>query len=452
MREEFPSSWIAQIESQVCNTRYYTDARIILEENLLLYLQNGILKRCIRGMDRGLGVRAITPHGSVFSSITHPYASEINQMFHHVARRSDTLPNTSRGSSLHVPTQVRDEFMNASPYSPREILEWLRERLPRFDNEINYTIVLKVTNKTQLFCNSEDAFLYYDVSRFFLHIGAVCKENHGSYTSSDVGGTGNLETLEKDQPLTEFIESVGRRASRLSRAHSPPLGSRKVLLDQKFSGLIAHEIGHLFEVDSNSNSNSLKCLNEITIPKIDIRDKEGPETNYGWTPVDDEGVKGGEVVLIKDGEIHQSLHTLQTAALTHEIPMGNGRAEGFDTLPQSRMRNTYLITNHDPWRQRDLWEESSGELFVEGGEGGIRVDSDHFLFYPAAIYRIGEKGDKEDLFLPTRLEGSVREILENIEAVGNDIRFFSSLCHSRNQNIPVSSGGPLMKTRLRIGG
>lgn len=448
--KEFPPSWIALAESFLEKARHYTDVRITSHKNVDLFLHNKELKQCKGGSYSGLSVRSITPAFTAFACTSNPHSQTIKRIFNKVERRADSLGKGDLPVSA-LPADVKGEFKNNDVHSsPGEIAAWLQERIPPLDVGTHVDMVLRIIEERKMVINSENSRLYLDVIYLYLHIDAAYRDkNHFTYFSSDLGGSGSLENLEeKDHSLTETIESLVRCARRLSEASSPPEGMREVILDSKLSGLIAHEIGHTFEADSNTFSPHL--LNDVSIPNISIKDNGGSKDVFGWTPFDDEGVKSREITLIKEGEVYQKLHTLQTAAKMNEEPLGSGRAENSSACPMSRMRNTYLMTESEGWSREALLEDSPGALFMEGREGGIKVSSDHFILYPAVIYRVG-KGDLENTCIPVSLDGKVKEILENIDAVGKDVQFFPSYCQKRNQGVPVSMGGSLIRTKLRVG-
>lgn len=451
MTKEFQPSCAAVAESLLEKTHHYTDARLTSHRELNLYLYNNELRSCTRGNKFGLSVRSITPRFTAFTTTTNPNSETVGKMFNRVERRIDKSgKEDTHLLEERIPKDVRAEFKESDMHrTVEEIVAWMRERIYQPNAETDVEVFLRIIEEKKIFLNSENSRLFFDVVRLYLHVGAFFKSAGNFFHSfDDLGAIGSLENLE-DKNLTETTESIAQRASLLSRSHSPSEGMREVILDSKLSGLIAHEIGHMFETDSDTFSPHL--LKDICIPKISIKDTGGTKNLYGWTPFDDEGVKSKQISLIREGEIDQNIHTLQTAARMNEEPSGGGRAEEFSTRPRSRMRNTYLTAESEGWSREALFEDSAGALFVVGGEGGIRVGSGHFVFYPEAIYELGKKGSLDSVCLPCSLEGSVGEILGNIDAAGKDVQFFPTYCQSRGQRVPVSAGGSVVRTKLKIG-
>lgn len=447
MTEEFSPSWISFLENLLAEPGPYTDARFTSQNTVSLYLRNRELQYCRRGESAGLSVRSMTPEVTAFSSTTNLNAQTVKEMVACVKRRAEHGEGTL---DLSVVPCERAEYKNNDlNHSVDDIVLWLRERIPSMDG-VNTDLLLMITEEKKMFLNDKGSQLFLDVARLYFHVGAASENaGHSAYAGGDIGGLRSLEAFEEENNLTEIMESCIQRARHLSESHSSPKGVKRIILDSGLSGLLAHEVGHMFEADSHSFSPHL--LKEISIPRISVRDTGEPETLYGWTPFDDEGVESREVSLIKEGNVHQNIHTLRTALSASEEPQGNGRAEKFSVLPKSRMRNTY-VTGSEGWNKEEILEDSPGAFFAVGSGGGIKIDSGYFVFYPDALYKIGKKGDLEDIYPPTSLEGTVKDILENTDAVGKDLQFNPSLCQSRNQRIPVSSGGPLLRTKFRVGG
>jgi TldD protein len=88
-----------------------------------------------------------------------------------------------------------------------------------------------------------------------------------------------------------------------------------------------------------------------------------------------------------------------------------------------------------------------------GSRGGqVNTAEGVFQFNAKRGYLV-EKGEKTRLLRDVSLTGKILEILKDIRAVGNDLKFNSGRCGKAGQLVPVSDGSPhLLIEKATVGG
>ena len=146
--------------------------------------------------------------------------------------------------------------------------------------------------------------------------------------------------------------------------------------------------------------------------------------------------------LIKDGILTGRLHDAKSAATLKEKPTGNARAQNANYAPIVRMTNTYIENGtEDP------------EEIIKGVKDGVYVydwnygtGQETFTIQPAKCYKIKDGKLAEPLRVNV-ITGSVFKTLFDIDAVGNDLEFFSGTCGKDVQSVPAGTGGPTIRVK-----
>jgi len=128
-------------------------------------------------------------------------------------------------------------------------------------------------------------------------------------------------------------------------------------------------------------------------------------------------------------------------------PTGNGRQEDPSKPPIPRMRVTYVEPGD--WRRDEvLGELKRGVLIVDTSGGNAELDGTFFFMSQEAWYVEG--GEPKYPLKPLGIAGNVLEMLKEVKAVGNELAFRPGTCGKWGQSVPVSVGGPLTLTALRL--
>ncbi len=266
---------------------------------------------------------------------------------------------------------------------------------------------------------------------------------------------------ERDHITTGFNlrdkQSLGRKAAEtavaLLDAGLAKGGAVNAVLDPELAGVFTHEaVGHASEGDLIREGNSVlkgKIGETIGCPGLVIVDDPSlPE--FGFDPVDAEGVAPGRTEIIRDGVLTAYLHNRETLAAVGDGIAGHARAE-HGAPPQVRMSNTF-IENGDATRDEILAECRDGILLI-GSRGG-QVDPGRGVFqFNAEFGYLIENGETTRMVRDVSLSGEILKTLHDIALIGNDRKMHPGYCGKGGQTVPVSDGAPhLLLKNAMVGG
>jgi len=292
--------------------------------------------------------------------------------------------------------------------------------------------------------NSDGTDIYTEVSRTYARARIIAKEgaNIVGFVAS-AGGTGGYEVFDISDPIAHFIESA-ESAARILTADPAPSGKFPVITDPDLTGVFAHEaLGHATEADlvqSGSSCLAGRLNSKIGNDIVTIVDDPTLPNIYGSFPYDAEGVKAKRKVLVDHGVLKSYIVNRETAARYGIQPNGGARAESYAHRPIVRMSNTF-IENGD-YSFEELIEGIKYGVYAKGSRGGqVDTTKGSFQFSAEEAFLI-ENGEITKPLKDVSLSGMTLEILNMIDAVGNDLRLSSPGNCGKGQWVPVSDGGP----------
>ncbi|MCE5339396.1 MAG: TldD/PmbA family protein [Methanomicrobiaceae archaeon] len=266
---------------------------------------------------------------------------------------------------------------------------------------------------------------------------------------------------ERDHIITGFNlrdkQDLGRKAGEVAvsllDAKLAKGGARRAVLDPELAGVFTHEaVGHASEGDLVREGASvlagrigerIGCAGLVIVDDPTLHE-------FGFIPVDAEGVAVRRTEVIRDGVLSSYLHNRETlAAVGNGIP-GHARAE-HGAPPIVRMSNTF-IENGDATYDEILSECKDGILLI-GSRGG-QVDPGRGVFQFNAEYGyLVEGGETTDMVRDVSLSGEILSTLHDITLLGNDRKMSPGYCGKGGQSVPVSDGAPhLLLERATVGG
>ena len=246
---------------------------------------------------------------------------------------------------------------------------------------------------------------------------------------------------------------AGKRAIALLDAKPAKGGIMNAVLDQELAGVFAHEaVGHASEGDIVKEGASVlkgqigQRIGSSAVSVVD--DPTLPE--FGFMPVDAEGVGVQRTEIIRDGILKAYLHNRQTLAAVGDGIAGHARAVGGD-VPIVRMSNTF-IENGDA-SMDELMESAKNGILLKGSRGG-QVDPGRGVFQFNAEYGyIIENGELAGMVRDVSLSGDILKTLHNIVLCGKDRKMNPGYCGKGGQSVPVSDGSPhLVLENAVVGG
>ncbi len=264
-------------------------------------------------------------------------------------------------------------------------------------------------------------------------------------------GTGGLERLEvTDARLAECAAT----AEALLDAKPPPAGEHAVVIDPHTSGIVAHEsFGHGVETDMflKERARAAEYVGRrVGSDLVTIIDDPTVPGAYGSYLMDDEGQLATPTTIVRDGIFLRGISDLYSATRLGIPRSANGRRESVQRKAYARMSNTYIAAG-DRTPEELIAELDDGLQLcrplngMEDPKGwGIQIWT-HF----AREIKHGQPTGV--LYSPIAVTGYVPDLLAAVTGVSSELEFSAGTCGKGwKEFVPVSSGGPSLRTRCRI--
>jgi TldD protein len=289
------------------------------------------------------------------------------------------------------------------------------------------------------FTDSSENEYSYEMCRSGFNVLAVASRN------------GNVQMgYEREHSIHGFNlrhqQSQGKKAAEIAvallDAGVAKSGKMQAVLDPELAGVFAHEaVGHASEGDLIKEGNSVlkgKTGQKIGNENLTIIDDPGIH-EFGFDPVDAEGVAVCRTEIIKKGVIHAFLHNRETLSSVGNGVAGHARAMPGEP-PLVRMSNTFIeagdATDHE------IFEECRDGIFLKGSRGG-QVDPGRGIFQFNAEYGyLIENGECTKMVRDVSLSGEILLTLHGIILCGNNRTMSPGYCGKGGQSVPVSDGAP----------
>jgi TldD protein len=272
------------------------------------------------------------------------------------------------------------------------------------------------------------------------------------------GGGGRIGPAFFEQISPEhFAEEAARAAVVLLGAQEAPAGSMPVVLGPGWPGILLHEaVGHGLEGDFNRKGTSAfsgRIGERVAAPGVTVIDDGSIPDRRGSLNVDDEGNVPGRTVLIEDGILRGYLQDQLNAELMGQKSTGNGRRQGYGSVPLPRMTNTFMLAGQDD--PEDIIRSVKRGLYASHfGGGQVDITSGKFVFSATEAYLI-EDGRITAPVVGATLIGNGPDILTRVTRIGHDLRLDQGIgvCSKAGQNVPVGVGLPtILVSEITVGG
>ena len=250
-------------------------------------------------------------------------------------------------------------------------------------------------------------------------------------------------------------EKAAKQAITLLSARECPSGRFAVVIGNGWGGVLFHEAcGHPLEASATSRHLSVfsdSIGEQIASPIVSAVDDGTLPGEWGSNNIDTEGVETKRNMLIKDGICVGFLVDRLSGRRIGMEPNGTSRRQSYAYEPTSRMNNTYILPGKD--KKEDIIADTKLGIYVTGFNGGsVNPTTGEFNFTASEAYAIRDGKIAEPLKGCT-LIGSGKEILMNIDRVGDDLNLGQGNCGAASGSIPVNVGQPTIRlSSITVGG
>jgi TldD protein len=264
-------------------------------------------------------------------------------------------------------------------------------------------------------------------------------------------GKGNIQMgYEREHSIHGFNlrhqQALGKKAAEIAvallDARATKGGKMRAVLDPELAGVFAHEaVGHASEGDLvQEGSSVLKGKTGLKIGRENLTIIDDPGIHeFGFDPVDAEGVAVLRTEIIKKGVINAYLHNRETLSSVGNGIAGHARAMPGEP-PLVRMSNTFIEAGDAT--EHEIFEECRNGIFLKGSRGG-QVDPGRGIFQFNAEYGyLIEDGECTKMVKDVSLSGEILTTLHGIALCGNKRTMSPGYCGKGGQSVPVSDGAP----------
>ena len=253
----------------------------------------------------------------------------------------------------------------------------------------------------------------------------------------------------------EEARKVGEKAIMFLTADECPSGRYTVVIANGWGGVLFHEAcGHSLEATATAKHLSVfsdSIGQQIASPLVTAYDDGTMPYEWGSNNIDSEGNKTQKNLLIKDGICKGFMVDKLNGRRLGMPANGTSRRQSYRFAPTSRMSNTYIAPGKDS--PEDIIKDTKLGIYVANfGGGSVEPTTGEFNFSASEAYIIRDGKICEPVKGCT-LIGSGKEVLMNIDRVGNDLALGQGNCGSVSGSIPVNVGQPTIRIKeITVGG
>jgi TldD protein len=426
-----------------------------------LLLEESIIRTASAGVTCGLGVRVVSGERTGYA-----YTDDLS--WEAMARAARTAAHIAADTRA-VPPQAVSPAPVERRYGPDTVsvldlaqrialLERADKAARAYDPRVEKAIATLADETKQVRIANSVGVLAEDVQPLFsIRVTVIASEN-GVRREGSAGGGGRMgPEFFDDKPPERFAREAARMAITLLGAKEAPAGPMPVVLAPGWPGILLHEaVGHGLEGDFNRKGTSAfsgRIGQRVAAPGVTVIDDGSIQNRRGSLNVDDEGNVPGRTVLIEDGILRGYLQDRLNSGLMKMAPTGNGRRQGYGSIPIPRMTNTFMLAGQDD--PEDIIRSVPRGLYAKHfGGGQVDITSGKFVFSATEAYLI-EDGRLGPPVVGATLIGNGPDILTKVTRIGHDLMLDEGVgvCSKAGQSLPVGVGLPtILVSEITVGG
>lgn len=241
--------------------------------------------------------------------------------------------------------------------------------------------------------------------------------------------------------VADLSARVIRSATRRLGARDIKTGSYPVVFTPRAMGELLNAFSDVFSAKAALEGKSLladKLGQAVASEKLTIIDDALHATGFGARPFDDEGLASRTVELIAGGVFKTFLHNAQTANRMGAEPTGHGTRGGYKGVVGIAPSNLFVKPGgaHDA----ALVAGTGGVVVIDDLQGlhaGTNAISGDFSLQAQGM--IYEDGVEQHPVHNFTVAGNFLAMLQAVEAVGDDLRFFPHGAYIGSPSVRIAS-------------
>ena len=278
----------------------------------------------------------------------------------------------------------------------------------------------------------------------------------GETTRNTLKSYSGMKGMEILDEMDGGVEETVSTACRLLDAKPITPGEYDVICSPDATGLIVHEaFGHGVELDMflKNRANAQEYMGKpVASPIVRMHDGAKSARHVSSYLFDDEGNIGCDTVIIENGILRAGISDALAAARLGLPPTGNGKRQTYANKAYSRMTNTFFAPGTD--KLDDMIASIKHGYFIDCAYSGMEDPKDwgiQCMFNYAKEIVDGKLTD--NLVTPVVMTGYVPDLLKAITMMsdGTELSGSGACGKGYKELVKVSSGGPYIKTKARLG-
>ncbi len=435
------------------------------KEGESIRVENGKVETLGAGQTYGCGIRILLQDQSVYGYTCDLSAKSLLNL-------ASSLSKCFHGERLFTVTKVekqRVKVINKVNDHLYEVPEEEKIKLLKECNDITKAVDPRIVRIVNSFSNSRCEFQLFNAE------GPVAKEFNNveergrlALVAMANGGNGNIETCFEGpgrydgwhyfHDVLDYkakAKSVGEKAIMMLTAKECPSGKFTVVIKNGWGGVLFHEAcGHSLEASATSRHLSVfsdSIGKQIASPLVTAYDDGTIPNEWGSNNIDSEGNLTQKNLLIENGICKGFLIDRLSGRRLGMEANGTARRESYRYAPTSRMSNTYIAAGKDDPEQI-IRDTKLGIYVANFGGGSVEPTTGEFNFSASEAYIIRDGKICEPVKGCT-LIGSGKDVLMNIDRVGNDVDLGQGNCGAASGMVPVNVGQPTIRIKeITVGG
>jgi TldD protein len=424
-----------------------------------ILLEEGKFKSAVFGISQGGGVRVISGDKTGYA-----YTDEITQ--EKLIRAAEVASFVARGAKTIKPMDIKEEsrpsyitvkvpLQTVADEKRLEIMKRAHDAALAYDGRIKLASVNYYDEvRSRVIANSEGLYLSDELPLLFFIVQTLGVGNNTSHMGRErLSRHSGIEMFDELKP-EDAARTCARESIVMLEAKDAPAGKMDVVMQNGWGGVLVHEaVGHPLEGDNIARETGVfvgKLGKKVASDKFTMVDDGTLPCFRGTTNYDDEGTQMKRSVLIEGGVLVKFMTDILSAKQLKMERTGNGRRESFRNIPIVRMTNTFIDRGKD--KPDDMLASTKSGIYVQSLSGGsVNPTTGVFNFTCREVYLI-ENGRKTTPVKGATLIGSCLDVIQGIDAVGDDLDFGPGIC-GKGQAAEVAAGQPTVRIRgINVGG
>jgi TldD protein len=426
-----------------------------------LLMEERIIRTASAGVTCGLGVRVVSGERTGYAytdDLSWPAMARAAETAAHIASGSRSLP-PQPVSTATVDRRYGEATIGGLPLQERIALVERADRAAReYDPRVDKVIVTLAEETKQVRIANSAGILAEDIQPLFsIRVSVIASEGAVRREGSSGGGGRIGPEFFAERPPEHFAREAARMAITLLGAVEAPAGPMPVVLGPGWPGILLHEaVGHGLEGDFNRKGTSAfsgRIGQRVASPGVTVVDDGAIPNRRGSLNIDDEGNVPGRTVLIEDGILRGYMQDRLNSGLMKMKATGNGRRQGYGSIPMPRMTNTFMLAGTE--EPEDIIRSVPRGLYAKHfGGGQVDITSGKFVFSATEAYLI-EDGKVGPPVVGATLIGNGPDVLTKVSRIGHDLKLDEGVgvCSKAGQHVPVGVGLPtILVSEITVGG